>query len=135
MQLKFHTICSHQVYYLHYALEITKCMSETIHQLIYQIIKQNSRETSIEFSFVKHYQRYFIKLSSCFLLKPFTNSLTWCQQPPLNSFFLFNNQLALKYSIRCTFSAKHNGQKLFLSSFFVIFDSRHQLLLLRPHVI
>ena len=30
----------------------------------------------------------------------------------MNSFILFNNRLSLKYTIRCTFSAKHSGQKL-----------------------
>ena len=38
-------------------------MSKTVHQKMHQVMKPKTEE----FSFVKHYQRHFIKLSSYFL--------------------------------------------------------------------
>ena len=42
----------------------------------------------------------------------FSRNLTWCLYPLVNSFLLFSDRLSLNCSIRCTFSAKHSGQKL-----------------------
>ena len=73
MQLKFHAICNNQVYYLCYAVKITKIYVKINTLKIHQVMKSKTEK----FSFISHYQRHFIKLFSYFCLKPFSSNLTF----------------------------------------------------------
>ena len=83
-------------------------MSKTMQPIIYDTMKkwENTKDIRIQF-----YKTHFIKQFSYFLLKLFSNNLIWCLRPLVSSFLLLNTQWSSKYSMRCTFSAKHTRQK------------------------
>ena len=106
IQLKFHAICNHQVYYLYYALKITKIYVKINTSKIHQVMKSKTNEFNI---IVMLLLKTFY-----FRLKFFSSNLTWCLHSPLNSFLLFNyvSFMSLKCSIRRDFSPKHSKQKV-----------------------
>ena len=106
IQLKFHALCNHQVYYLCHALKIRKIYAKINTSRIHQVMKSKRSEFSIKVVLL-------LKISY-FRLKLFSNNLTSCLHQLINSFLLFNTRLSLKCSIRWNFSAEYSGQNLIL---------------------